>query len=70
MLWFIVSYSSIIELPRSITSKDTAADVENKLGRLQKKIDDQMLESKTLLQKVKNELKKKNAIKGVFNSVL
>lgn len=63
MLWFIVSYSSIIELPRSITSKDTAADVENKLGRLQKKIDDQMLESKTLLQKVKNELKKKTQSK-------
>lgn len=63
LLWFIVSYSSIIELPRSITSKDTAADVENKLGRLQKKIDDQMLESKTLLQKVKNELKKKTQSK-------
>ncbi|XP_075988164.1 alpha-1,3-mannosyl-glycoprotein 2-beta-N-acetylglucosaminyltransferase isoform X3 [Anticarsia gemmatalis] len=61
-LWLLISYSSVIEVPRSISRKPVAAQIENKIIKLQKQMADQMADSNLLLEKVKKQLKKPNVL--------
>ncbi|XP_050558337.1 alpha-1,3-mannosyl-glycoprotein 2-beta-N-acetylglucosaminyltransferase isoform X2 [Spodoptera frugiperda] len=52
-LWVLLSYASVIEVPRAVPQKDPAVEIEKKIIKLQKQVDAQMAESKSLLAKVK-----------------
>lgn len=56
-IWVLVSYSSVIEVPRAATTQNPISELESKLNKLQQQMDDQMIESNILLQKVKKHLK-------------
>lgn len=58
VIWLVVSYSSMIDVPRSISGGNTARVIEQKLDRLQKMMDTEFEESSRLLEKVKMQLYK------------
>ncbi|KAG6447244.1 hypothetical protein O3G_MSEX004817 [Manduca sexta] len=58
LLWFLVSFSSIIDVPRSALGRNHVNEFENRINRLQKKLDEQVEDSNLLLEKVKKHLKK------------
>ncbi|KAM3956138.1 LOW QUALITY PROTEIN: acetylglucosaminyltransferase [Aphomia sociella] len=58
LIWFIVSYSSVIEIPRSVSSNHNVLEIENKINYLQKQMDNQLSESNLLLDRVKEHLKR------------
>ncbi|XP_026756104.2 alpha-1,3-mannosyl-glycoprotein 2-beta-N-acetylglucosaminyltransferase [Galleria mellonella] len=68
LLWFIVSHSSIIELPKTVSNKHSLLDIENKIDHLQEQMDSQLSESRILLDKVKEHLKKVRVNDGVKDS--
>lgn len=61
-LWLMIIYGSVIEVPRSASTRNPAVEIENRIIRLQKQMDEQLADSKQLLEKVKK-LKKKENVK-------
>lgn len=57
-LWLMLTYGSVIEVPRSASKKNPAIEIENRITRLQKQMDEQIADSNKLLEKVKKHLKK------------
>lgn len=57
LLWFIVSYSSFIQMPAS-GSKHSINELEVKLDELESKLQDQISDSKLLLNKLRQRMKK------------
>lgn len=55
-LWLMITYGSSIEVPRSASSKNVAQEIDNRIERLQKQMDEQMADSNKLLDRVKNYL--------------
>lgn len=60
VLWLLISYSSFIEVKRPVAnnSKYRQLNIESKIDKLQRQLDDQLVESNLLLDKVKLHLKK------------
>ncbi|KAJ0170294.1 hypothetical protein K1T71_014222 [Dendrolimus kikuchii] len=58
ILWVLISYSSYVDIKRPTTSKYNMLNIENKLNKLQKQLDNQMADSNVLLNKVKTHLRK------------
>ena len=52
-LWLMITYGSVIEAPRSASTKNPAVEIENRIIRLQKQMDEQLQDSHNLLEKVK-----------------
>nr|XP_049698968.1 alpha-1,3-mannosyl-glycoprotein 2-beta-N-acetylglucosaminyltransferase isoform X1 [Helicoverpa armigera] len=61
-LWILISYASVIEVPKTSSYKNAAVDIENRIIRLQQKMDEQIAESNRLLEKVKKLRKTDNDI--------
>ncbi|XP_059062551.1 alpha-1,3-mannosyl-glycoprotein 2-beta-N-acetylglucosaminyltransferase [Achroia grisella] len=58
LIWFIVSYSSVIELSKSIPNDHNLLEIENRIEHLEKRIEGRLSESNSLLEKVKKHLKR------------
>ncbi|CAB3261970.1 unnamed protein product [Arctia plantaginis] len=61
-LWLLISYSSVIEVPRAISRRASAIEIENKIYNLEKQMEEQLADSNLLLQKVKQQIKKEDDI--------
>lgn len=57
-LWIIVTYSSMIEVPRATPVKNNVVEIENRIDKLQQQMDEQISDSSMLLETVKKHLKK------------
>lgn len=57
VFWLIVMYSSVIDVPGSLSTKNTVEEMQKRIDKLQKLMDDQMTESSNLLMKVQKHLK-------------
>lgn len=61
-LWLLIAYSSVIEVPRAISRKTNAIELENKIYSLEKQMKVQLSDSNLLLQKVKQQIKREDDI--------
>ncbi|XP_013136615.1 PREDICTED: alpha-1,3-mannosyl-glycoprotein 2-beta-N-acetylglucosaminyltransferase [Papilio polytes] len=57
-IWFLVSRLSLLEVPTSAPPQNKVVDLEDRLDKLQVKMDQQLSDSNNLLAKVKQHLKK------------
>lgn len=61
LLWFFVTYSSLIEGPKMSPAKNNVLVIENRIEKLQQQINEQVYDSSLLLEKVKKHLKNTDA---------
>ncbi|XP_068621793.1 alpha-1,3-mannosyl-glycoprotein 2-beta-N-acetylglucosaminyltransferase [Battus philenor] len=64
-LWFLVSHSSLLEVPSSASPRHRASDIEHRINQIQLQMDQQLTDSNSLLAKVKQHLKKNDYIHEV-----
>lgn len=57
-LWFLVSHSSLLELPSTVSPRHSIVDIENRISKLQLQMKQQLTDSNSLLDQVKQHLKK------------
>lgn len=62
-LWLLLSYFSVLEVPRAASPKHAAIEIENRILKLQKQMDEQIADSNKLLEKVKKHLNKNDVMK-------
>lgn len=57
-LWLVFSFTSYIDVPKTVFSDRSVVNIENRILKLEKEMDEQLQESGKLLSKVKEQLKK------------
>ncbi|XP_026742000.1 alpha-1,3-mannosyl-glycoprotein 2-beta-N-acetylglucosaminyltransferase [Trichoplusia ni] len=62
-LWLLLSYFSVLEVPKTVGPKHAAIEIENRILKLQKQMDEQIADSNKLLEKVKKHLNKNDVVK-------
>lgn len=62
-LWLLLSYFSVLEVPKTVGPKRAAIEIENRILKLQKQMDEQIADSNKLLEKVKKHLNKNEVVK-------
>lgn len=60
-LWLLVTYSSIIEMPKTSPVNNNVVEIESRIDKLQQQMKDQISDSSKLLKKVQKRLKKVNS---------
>lgn len=56
-LWLIVTYSSLIEVPRVAPVTNNVLEMESRIEKLQRQVSEQVADSSKLLETVKKHLK-------------